>query len=229
MLIKTGLLGPLSGKMNGIVASHNRGGRYLRTLVIPTNPNTPAQQEVRSIMANLAAAWGEVLTQANRDAWEAYAANVPLTNRLGDAIHVSGQNMFIRCNSARVNAGEARVDQGPATFNMGEMGVVSITASVSTQLISVTFDDTLPWADEGGNIMIIQQAREVSPTINYFGGPFLWADNIDGDPIAPPSTPETIAVNSAITLGNRLFCRARISRADGRLSAVQIVNCVIAA
>ena len=45
------------GKIGGHVASKNRSGAYLRTKVTPSNPNTVAQVQVRSILASLSQSW----------------------------------------------------------------------------------------------------------------------------------------------------------------------------
>ena len=39
-IMKTTIVGPLSGSFGGLTASHNRGGQYLRQRSTPTNPNS---------------------------------------------------------------------------------------------------------------------------------------------------------------------------------------------
>ena len=57
-----------SGKVGGHVASHNRGGAYLRTKVTPVNPNTSYQAGVRNRLATIATSW-KGLTAAQRLNW----------------------------------------------------------------------------------------------------------------------------------------------------------------
>ncbi len=51
---------------------------------IPTNPNTTFQQVVRNAVSQLTSLWSDVLTQTQRDQWQVYADNVPLTKRHGE-------------------------------------------------------------------------------------------------------------------------------------------------
>ena len=46
-----------SGKLGGIVASHNRGGQYFRHHSIPVQSRTPAQRLVRYALAAFSAAF----------------------------------------------------------------------------------------------------------------------------------------------------------------------------
>lgn len=48
-----------SGKLNGWVASKNRGGSYMRTKVTPLNPSTSAQQNARGILGSLSTQWSQ--------------------------------------------------------------------------------------------------------------------------------------------------------------------------
>ena len=54
---------PQSGKRGLTVSMNGRYGQVSRTLVIPSNPRTPAQLNVRQLMSTQAAAW-RTLTQA---------------------------------------------------------------------------------------------------------------------------------------------------------------------
>lgn len=95
MLFKPIIGTDLSGKVGGIVASHNAGGAYFRAATIPTNPNTTFQQAVRNAVSQLSSMWQTTLTQAQRNEWEVYAANVKITNRIGEKINVSGLNHYV--------------------------------------------------------------------------------------------------------------------------------------
>ena len=49
MLFKGTIGAAYSGKIGGVVASHNRGGQYFRQHVIPTDPATGLQSTMRAI------------------------------------------------------------------------------------------------------------------------------------------------------------------------------------
>ncbi|MEE9221817.1 MAG: hypothetical protein V3U34_09855 [candidate division NC10 bacterium] len=222
MLWTSQIFSKLSGTIGGTVASHNRGGQYLRALVTPVNPNTSLQQAVRTIFANLAAAWSG-LTDLQRAAWDDYAANVPVINRIGDSINLTGFNMYIRSNTPREQVGLDRVDDGPTDFTLPALGDVSFAAAVTAGLIdiAVTFDNSEPWAAEVGGALLVNVSRQMAPTINFFKGPFNAQDPVLGA-VMPPVSPDIQATTIPGTVGNIVFAHFRVTRLDGRLSTAAI-------
>jgi len=230
MALFTPILGNISGKVAGNVFSRNRGGSYVRLGTNVVNPNTPAQQQVRAIMGDLAVAWSEDLTAADRTAWDLYAAAVPMVNRIGATIFLTGQNHFVRSNVPRLQSGLARVDTGPEGGNLGEAGIITVASVIQVpQAVSVTFDTAQDWVGETGSVAIIQTSRPQAITITSFKGPFRLAGLIEGDDTTPPTSPETVEMPFPVAVGQRVFVRARVSREDGRLSHAQISSVVAAA
>ena len=218
-LTKLAIPGPTSGSIGGVTFSRNRGGAYMRVRATPTNPNTPLQQAVRSIMAGLASVWITGLTALQRQAWDAYAFNVPLPNALGDPVNVGGIGMFMRSNVGRVAAGLGPVFAAPTIFNLGEMsnpviGVVDAPAST----MSLGFTETDDWVSETDSSMLVYASRSQNPSVNFFKGPYQFAQRVDGDTPIPPTSPAVINLLQTPVAGNRTFFRIRVSRADGRLS-----------
>ncbi len=219
MLIKSAILTQGSGSLGGMTLSHNAGGLYLRSRVIPTDPGTIYQTAVRNAMSNLTSRWSNVLTPAQREAWDVYGTNVPVTNALGDPINLSGVSHFIRSNIPRIQAGLAVVDDGPTNFTLAPQEGMNNTASEATQLISTTFVDTQPWCSEDGAAMLLYAGRPQNASINFFKGPYRLAGPFLGDSGTPITSPQTVAAPFAFIDGHRLFVHMRMTRADGRLSA----------
>jgi len=223
MLLK-GILGSqMSGAVGGLVASRNRGGPYFRSRAIPSNPNTPQQQEVRSAMSQLSARWSGVLTQVQRDGWDSYALNTPLTNRVGDPVNVGGLGMYQRCNVPLLQTGQAGgviIDVAPTVYNLGAYTAPSlVNVSEATQQFSVSFDNTDAWANEDDSDMLLYISRPKNPSIQYFKGPYRFAGAVEGDSITPPISPQAVNVQFPILAGQKLFLRAAVLRVDGRYSA----------
>ena len=86
-----------SGKLGGIVASHNRGGTYFRHHAIPTQPRTAAQRAVRNALAAYSSAF-KSLTAAQISGWNALGSTVTLKSKLGTTYHPTGQQLFVSCN-----------------------------------------------------------------------------------------------------------------------------------
>ena len=223
MKVRYSILADASGSLGGLVASHNRGGQYLRGRVVPTNPSSGPQVEMRTIFGNLASAW-QTLTDTQRDAWTTYAINVPITDSMGDPLTLTGQQMYVRNNSARIQAGLARVDDGPVIFSLDSLSPVGLVGSAAADNYSVTFEETDAWVPEVGAGLLIYGSRELADTINFFKGPYRFMGIIVGA-VVPPTSPDTSLTSLfALTEGNVIFNRALSVRADGRISATQLIG-----
>jgi len=230
MLYKSPVYSQASGSVAGLVYSHNRGGNYVRLRKTPTNPNTQYQQAIRGYFAQLAERWSNVLTADQRYAWALYAAQVTVPNPLGDQIYLSGQQHYIRSNTPRLQASVAAIDDGPTTYNLGEFTPVTLTdADQSDNHFHINFTNTDDWATEVGAYLLAYQSRGLSPTIGFFRGPYRYTGKLAGAAQAPASP---FVINSVfdLTAGQYLYARVRIARADGRLSAEQLLgpNTVVA-
>jgi hypothetical protein len=218
MLVK-GILTQMSGSLGGITGSHNAGGMYLRARTIPTDPGTVFQTVIRNALSLLTARWANDLTAAQREAWDIYGSNVPITNRLGDPTNISGISHFTRANVPRIQAALPIVDDGPTTFTLAPQEGVLYTGSEATQLISASYLDGRTWASEDDAAMLLYTSRPQNPSINFFKGPYRLGTAILGDSTTPPLTPQTFTSPFPFVDGHRVFMSARMTRADGRLSA----------
>lgn len=209
----------MSGKIAGNVFARNRSGNYVRAWANPVNPNTARQQVIRAALAFLTARWAQDLIVAQRAAWDLYAANVVMLNKMGESIHLTGFNHYLRSNMLRKAFGWALVDDGPVVFELpAQDPTFAITASEATQQITIAFDDTMAWDDENGGYLCIFQGIPQNPQRNFFAGPWRMFHAVQGVNGAPPASPVVGAVAYAIAEGQRQWCYARILRADGRLS-----------
>lgn len=226
MKFKSPVYSEASGSIAGLVYSHNRGGMYTRARATPTNPATAQQQAIRSAVATLDNRWVNVLTAAQRVAWETYALNTLMLDRLGEPRNVGGIGMYVRGNVPRSQSGitEGIIDAGPTTFGLPDLSTVGATVSEATQQISATFDTGDDWVGEDGAALLVYASRPQNPTINYFKGPYRLAGSVEGDSVTPPTSPQTIGVPFAVVQGQRVFVRAVMFRADARLSPEQFLT-----
>lgn len=226
------LIKPIHGQMSGSIAgntyAHNKGGQYVRQRVVPTNPNTADQSQVRSVFAALAAGWSTGLTPTLRAAWDLFAANVPKINRLGDPVFTSGINWFIAVNALQFRVGGSFITAAPTTFALADLTQPSVSFDVATQLPSVSFTEADPWVSEDGAFLFIQMGRPVSGGVNFFRGPFRVTSGIAGDATTPPTTPQQpLSPPFVVSAGQSLFYRFTAIRADGRPSAPTIVKATL--
>lgn len=215
----------ISGSIGGTTYSHNRYGAYKRNRSIPVNPNTDRQVHVRNIVRGLTIRWNTILTQLERDAWETYAGNVTWVNRLGQSVHLTGLNHFVRSNTPRVQGPGVGsiIDAAPVIFNLATAELdLSATASEATQDLTIDGDGTGAWIGEAGAWQFFSMGLPQNAAINFFGGPWRLITSTPG--AGPPPFPIVIATAWPFADGQRLWLRSRISRGDGRLSEFAQVN-----
>lgn len=224
------MVGDLSGSIGSTTASHNRFGPYFRNRVIPVNPNTTRQQEVRSLFATLVSLWNDTLTQTDRTAWETWAANTTIQGKTGDPINITGQNAYIRFNVIRLQIGGIRVDTAPIIFNNGNpvtefadaetatAGLLGINLA-ATDVASVI---TIAGGASDDADVAIYLGRPVNPSRRFFKGPYQLASvEAVADGVVPVIWDETFATMfQDVALADAQFrsVRFRVVYDDGRLS-----------
>lgn len=234
MKYKSAMTTSASGSVDGMTASRNRFGRYMRARAVPVNPSTGYQQTVRSLFTDAVNRWISTLTAAQRNAWNLYGSNVPTTGPLGDPANLTGQNWFIACNTARrqpidklsVSASALPyVDSGPTVYDRGDFTDVSgVTADEVTGL-AYTIDDTDDWANEDEAVMLVSMSRMQNPTRNFYRNPWRLIAAVLGNSSTPPATGQVVTAANVAALGYtivgdmHLWLKVAVSRADGRLSS----------
>jgi hypothetical protein len=211
----------MSGSIAGETFARNRYGNYARARTKPINPKTAFQTLIRSALAFITDRWAQALTAEQRTAWNLYASNVAMKNKLGEVIHLTGFNHYIRSNIALKRAGKVTVDDGPVIFELpAKDPTFAITASEGTQEIEFSWDDEMPWASETGAYLLLYQGQPQNAQRNFFDGPWKKIGHIAGQDGSPTLDPQAKAIVFAIAEGQRQWVYARILRADGRLSEV---------
>lgn len=217
-----------SGSIGASVYSHNRFGAYIRARSVPVNPSTDRQVLVRGFVDNLQIAWNTVLTQAQRDDWNEYGANVNWQNALGETVHLTGPNHYVRTNTNVLLAGLTRIDDPPVIFDVAQSEqALAVVASEAAGTLSVAFDDTADWCSEDGAGQLVHMGIPVNPGKTFFKGPFRYADVLLGDSVAPLTSPQVIAAADVpwpFNEAQRIWVQTRILRADGRLSKFAQTN-----
>jgi len=209
----------MSGSIGGQTHSHNRYGAYIRARTTPVNPQSARQNKIRAVIQLLAQYWSNTLTQAQRDAWEVYAAAITRSNALGAQIKLTGFNHFIRSNSARQNLDDSIIAPGPTTLTLPIADPTFVCeVDEAGQEIAVTFDDTADWCTQAAGEMYVSMSIPKAAGTNFIGGPFRVAGAIDGINPGGVASPQVIAVPFPVAEGQALVCSARISEDDGRLS-----------
>lgn len=239
-LFKSQLVTQASGSVGGTTYSHNAGGLYMRARSIPVNPNTQNQANVKAALTAGVNTWTEQLTQQQRNAWDLYALNVPLTNALGDSRPVSGQNMFLRTFivegqiASKFSLIVSPTVDAPSIFNLGDFTTPGNPTYSAATGFSMTFTNTDPWANETTGFMLIFQGRPRNPARTYFRGPWRLMNIIRGNDAAAPVSPKTVTAGIVavtgfpIVAGQKIRTAISVIQPDGRLSTRRELNDAIA-
>lgn len=228
-LFKSQILTQASGSVGGLTFFHTKGGLAMRARAMPVDPNTTRQVAVRNGLTNAVNVWGNTLTPTQRDGWSTYAANVPLMNKLGDPIVVSGQNMYVRSYTVwqQINdlfsLGIPAPAAAPVNFNLGDFTLPTNAVADAVTGIAMDVTSSDAWANDGDSILMLFQGRPMNPSRNYFRGPWRLIGFARGDNSVPPTTLAVTAANVA-TRGYPLVADQAVNlvvallQSDGRLS-----------
>lgn len=152
------------GKAGGHVFSKNKGGAYMRTKVTPTNPNTSAQAQARSILASLSQQWS-TLSDSQRLAWNNAVADYATTDIFGDIKNPSGINLYVKLNSNISNVGGILLSSPPVKLEMPSSYVESATYDISTDTLTVTLSDS----NAENTLMLVRATPALSQGISSIG------------------------------------------------------------
>lgn len=201
----------MSGKLGGVVASHNTYGTYFRRLVKPAQPRTQHQLAQRQSFASVSQAW-RGLPAETQQLWINQAPQFKLVSKSGNPIVPTGQALWMWANVLRTRLGLARVDIPPQTTDIPAIHGLTIELA-STTTVSVAFDATDEWHAAGG-AMLLSISAPIQPGIR-FNELYTPLGQIDGT----AASPQTFTLPFTYAGGN-LKLRASASTPDGRRSMV---------
>lgn len=153
------LMVDMRGKVNGTVFAKNKGGAYARTKVTPNNPQTAAQNLVRSRLTGRSQAW-RALGALVIAAWNAAVSNFPRTNVFGNQQILSGHQLYVGLNNQLQAAGASTISSPPTPVGAAAISALSLDAAVGADSFSVTYGPTPVPANTA---MIIEASPQVSP------------------------------------------------------------------
>ena len=213
MLIRTGLGGQLSGSVGGVTASHNRYGQYLRNRTVPVNPNSERQQAVRQCFSECSIAW-KSLTNAQRNAWNAYAAETPVLNKLGESVTLSGQAMFVRTNTWLSAAGFATETTAPPSPGLASLLANPEASVVTPTVVALEITGTV-------TNVAVQMGPPLSAGVTFFRSPYSF---VAAEAVAAGGIEVTIP--SSFPYGAPVVGQRRPVRITGQDDATRLSNAV---
>lgn len=210
---------PQSGSVAGQTSSRNRFGQYRRSRAIPVNPNTTAQQAARDDFSAASQAW-RGLTQAQRDAWAAYATTRPRTNSLGQTIYLTGHQTFVALRSLMAAVGLPLPTVPPAGASPG-----AVTPDVADTTVAGLTIDAVETPVPAQTAYQWQTSPPLSPGREFNGdfrtvlvAPAAAAGGVDGGNFADKW--------GTLAAGQKYFVRVRavsVAGGDGAWSSATLI------
>lgn len=210
----------LSGRLGGVVGATARGGvGYFRRRVDGSNPNTPGQALVRSIMSSLSGAWQTTLTTPQRNAWAAKAKPSE-----------SGIDVYVRANFQQLMSGLApAVATPPASVSLNDTPITGIAPTYDLSDDEMIFGAALPTGTDVMYNVYVSKPQSASRLSRQF--PFAYLTNV-----APAATDFTVPspnVLQGATIGQVFYLRFVCFGTDapnlGRVGEEQIFRGVVQA
>lgn len=215
------------GKIAGIVLSKNKSGAYVRTKVTPANPRTAAQQAVRANFASLSQAWSGTLTQAQRDAWTAYATTFPRTNIFGNSLVLNGLNMYCALGAIMMQLGMPPSLVPPASPAVSPAAWLSTFATATVSALTITETAVSTDATAYNYVFATRSlpaGRSASPS--DYRLTYLNADLVAPGPIT--IGPNYLGIFGAPTVGNKIYALiATVDGTYGTISTAQPVSGIV--
>lgn len=178
------LVGPLmsldaSGSIAGALTfAKNKGRQYVRQLVIPANPKSPAQTAFRAYMRFLSQVWAQIDTYigaGTQGSWQ----------QLADASNVSPFNAFTKYNQGRLKFGEQPAYAYPPVGTPGDATGDSFTATgaVRQAILSITN------SNNGGDAITIIHRGDVTGFTPALANVIAVLDTFNGGVITYTDSP----------------------------------------
>ena len=156
---------PQTGKCGLAVSFRGRNGLIRRQFVVPRNPQTLPQQEVRGTLANIAARF-DSLTTAQQDAWSTAGAAYQTRATLGQSGPMTGLQLFVKINATLTLLGQAAVDSPPAVPQFPALAPQNLVITNTGGVVALKL--TTP-SDPGENT-IVRGSKPVSAGIRAVPG-----------------------------------------------------------
>jgi hypothetical protein len=154
-------------KIAGVVHTKSHSASVMRKRVKPRNPRSADQLAQRSALSGLAKRWGSVLTDVQRTGWEALAALVVISDRLGNHHHPTGMQLYERDNLNEHTVGHATIDAAPADQNV--TALTSITPAFDSVGLTATIAYTATPAAAGTYVVVFASGQNSPGRNTTFG------------------------------------------------------------
>lgn len=137
------LVNKATGKLNGSVISHNKGGSYVRNKGIVANPRTSIQMQRRMVLGSISSLWRS-LSQKQRNSFINAGDALNYTNIFGEQKKLSGFGLFMQTNLNMSVLGEAPHLSFKGQTAFSEFSVADVIADTEAFTATFSIADAMP-------------------------------------------------------------------------------------
>ncbi len=149
------------GSVASAVFTKSRYGPGIRASATPIDRNTPPQRAIRAQAGALAKAWSQVLTQTQRNGWNALAALNARTDVFAQTYYLTGFLLYVAANQGLAQIGLPVIDDAPALWTAGAPTALTITQNTGGAIFSVAVTNN-PGATD---VPVVYASPQLSPGI----------------------------------------------------------------
>ena len=213
-----------SGKLGGHVFAKNRGGSYVRTKGIPSNPQTSSQMGIRGIFASISTRWAQ-LTEAQRNSFRNFVNDYATTDIFGDLRNPSGKSLFQRLNQNLAISGQAQIDVCSSPQEVPFANLDTADGSAIATELNVTYTGDLT-----GSQVVFWATPAMSQGKKFVKNDLRQISVVAGD------AGDTVDIGAAwaarfgtLTAGANIYVGIRVINANGQASPLETVKADISA
>jgi len=212
-----GAVGQISGRVGGLVYSHNRGGPYIRNGTIPTLVTSDEAINAKARMTAQSQRWDN-LTDTQRLSWKTWAASNPVVNRLGKQVIVGANAAFVGINTRCNLAGQALIDDPPIADPPLALASITLTLDIGAGNFQIAYTATPTPADVH---VWVRLCVLNNPAVNYVENRLRFL-GVSAPGVASPFDIEALteARFGTLAVGQKVVARVHtFDRTTGLLSA----------
>jgi hypothetical protein len=158
------MVGQASGAVGATVFSHNRYGTYIRRRAKPVISTSPYADNQKALFTAVSRMWND-LSFLNQAAWKTWAANNPVTDRLGERQILAGNAAYVRCTALLAAFDPDNITGMPPVASAPDaLTGISLNTDVGAGAFGITFTPTpIPAAQR----ILLRAAIVTSPGVRY--------------------------------------------------------------
>lgn len=145
----------IKGKLGGQVFASNKGGGYIRTNKVGGGRKSPLWGTRKSKLNYIAGQWRN-LTLEQIEAWNQFASETPVLNKVGTPVTLSGFQQFVKANIKALDVNLPLLAFPPSAFTPPDISNLEIDYPTEFQLkLQSNIVHTGPGANDDGSKIII--------------------------------------------------------------------------